>query len=57
MEKEISFVATRGEGVGRGRRDWMKVAKRYKLPVTRSITTKDITYIMINTMNTSVSYA
>lgn len=35
----------------------MKVAKRYKLPVTRSITTKDITYIMINTMNTSVSYA
>ena len=50
-------MATRGEGVGSGRRDWMKVVKRCKLPVTRSITTKDIMYNMINIINTSVCYA
>ena len=38
IEKEIRFVVTRdGDG-----EDWMKVVKKYKLPVTRQISTKDV---------------
>ena len=33
IEKEIRFVVTRGGGWGEG--NWMKVVKRYKLPVIR----------------------
>ena len=33
IEKEIRFVVTRGKGGGRG--NWMKIVKRYKLPVIR----------------------
>ena len=28
--------------------DWMKVVKRYKLPVIRQITTRDVLYTTIN---------
>ena len=32
-EKKIKFVIIRGGGVGGRGRNWMKVIKRYKLPV------------------------
>ena len=37
LEKEMRFVVTRGKshGVGRRARNWRKLVKRYKLPVTR----------------------
>ena len=45
-------MVTRGGGGGGGRRDnWMKVAKRYKLPV---ISTGDVRYNMINIINAAV---
>ena len=37
LEKEMRFVVTRGksQGVGGRARNWRKLVKRYKLPVTR----------------------
>ena len=49
IEKEIRFVVTRG----RVRENWMNVVKRYKLPV---ISTRDVMYTMIKTINTAVWY-
>ena len=42
IEKEIGFVVTRGEDGEKG--SLMKVFKMHKLPVTRKISTGDITY-------------
>ena len=52
IEKEIRFVVTRGAGLGK----WMKAVKRYKLPVIRQISSRDVMYNMINIINTAVCY-
>ena len=36
------------------RGNWMKVVKRYKLPGIRQVSTRDVTYNMINIINTVV---
>ena len=36
--------------------NWMKAVKRYKLPVIRYISTRDIMYNMINIIKTAVCY-
>ena len=41
------------DGVAWGRGNWMKVVKRYKLPV---ISTRDVMDNMINIMNTDERY-
>ena len=40
----------------RGRENRMKVVKRYKLPVIREISTRDVTYNMINIINIAACY-
>lgn len=37
-----------------GRRSWRKVVQRYKLPVTREISTRNVIYNMMTTINTAV---
>ena len=44
------------EAEGGWRVNWMKVVKRYKLPVIRLISTRDVTHNMININNTAVCY-
>ena len=41
-------------GKGQGRENWMKAVKRYKLAVTRYISTKDVMYNMPNIINSAV---
>lgn len=48
-EKEIRLVVARGGGSGRG--DWRKVVTRYKLPVTRELNPRDLTYNTVTTAN------
>lgn len=48
-EKEIRLVVARGGGLGRG--DWRKVVTRYKLPVTRELNPRDLTYDTVTTAN------
>ena len=47
-------MVTRGRGLGEG--NWMKAVKRYKLPVIRKISTRNIMYHRINIINTAVCY-
>ena len=35
---------------------WLMVVKRYKLPVIRKISTRDVNYNMINIINTALCY-
>ena len=54
-EKEIIFVVTRGGG-GVGKGNWRKVVQRYKLPVIREISPRDVMYNMMTIVNTAVWY-
>ena len=45
---------TRGVVWGKG--NWMKVVKRYKLPIRRLISSRDVIYNKINIVNTVVIY-
>ena len=54
IEKEISFVVTRGEGWKEGVLD--EGDQRYKLPIVRYISTGDIMYNMVNIINTIICY-
>ena len=40
--------------VGRGLGHWMQAVKRYKLPVIRQISTRDIMHNMINIINSAI---
>ena len=42
--------------MGWGWGNWLKAVKRYKLPVIRHISTRDVMYNVINTVNTAVGY-
>ena len=48
-EKEIRLVVARGGGSEWG--DWRKVVTRYKLPVTRELNPRDLTYDTVTTAN------
>lgn len=51
-EKGVRSVVTRGQGVGRG--GWMKVVRRYKLPVMREMSPGGIVQDAVNKTNTAV---
>lgn len=53
IEKVIKSV-TRGGGGDGGERILERVVKRYKLPVTRYIRTRDVMHNMMTTANTAV---
>ena len=52
IEKEIRFVVTRGGGGVGG--SWRKVVKRYKLPVTRQVSIRDVMCNIVTVVNTTV---
>ena len=51
IETEIRFVVARGRGWGE--RNWVKVVKRYKLPV---ISSGDLMYSMVTIAKSTVLY-
>lgn len=54
LEKEIRFVVIGGWGQGNWELD--EDSQKYKLPVIKQVSTRDVTYNMINTINTAVCY-
>ena len=48
----MRFVVMRGGGKG----NWIKAVKRYKLPVIKEVSTSNVMYNMINTINTAICY-
>ena len=50
MRSDLWFTGGGDEERG----SWIKAVKRYKLPIVRYISTRDVKYNMINTVNTVV---
>ena len=55
IERKKLNCGYQGWEVGGGG-DWVKVVKRYKLPIIRQISIRDVMYNMINIINTAVCY-
>ena len=54
QRKRSDFFATKSGDEGMG--NWMKMVKRYKLPVTGNISTRDVIYNLINIIHTAACY-